>query len=84
MGSSKDDAKREFLSETVLPAELHEFSTKELVDELRTREGVEAYDVPVEGQSRILTQSSRRITDDSTTLIDAEDSGPAIILRIID
>ncbi len=66
---------------------LPKFSTKELVDELRKREGVEAYDVPVEGESNISIWNTGRSPNDvegDTANINATDGGPAIILRITD
>lgn len=57
---------------------LREASIKELVSELRKRDDVDAYDVPENGMSRILTW------DNKTELVDEEHKGAAIILRITD
>lgn len=59
--------------------EIKEHTTKELVEELSKREGVERIETPVEGQDEIATQ--RR---DRSYIHDKIHSGPAIILRIID
>lgn len=82
MGSSKDDTKRDFLTENAEPIDLSEFTLKELVEEIRMRPGVEAIDTPAEGQFSIAVHGSRKVVNDSTLLKHSEDSGPATILRI--
>ncbi len=56
---------------------LNEASTKELVDELRKREGVDAYDVSVDSDSRIILYGHGTEFVDTGT-----EKGAAIILRI--
>ncbi len=51
------------------------FTTKELVEELRKREGVEAFDVKPDKWYVLQMEADRLI---------CPDKGPAIILRIID
>jgi len=82
VGSGKDDARREFLQENQEPVDLHGVSTRELLEELRTRLAVTAYDVPAEGIHNIIIHSSRRIMDRSSLLVAEEDAGPATILKI--
>lgn len=54
---------------------LKEFSTKELMEELRKREGVEAFEVKSDKWYVLQMETDRLI---------CPDKGPAIILRIID
>ncbi len=55
---------------------LKEFSTKDLVDELRKREGVDAYDVSVDSDSRIILYGHGKFVDTGN------EKGAATILRI--
>ncbi len=58
--------------------EIKNISTKDLVEELSGREGVEKFSVPVEGIDTIV------ISENDNTIADDQGEGPAIILRIID
>ncbi len=58
---------------------LSEASTKELVDELRKREGVDVYDVSVDSDSRILLYGHGTEFVDTGT-----EKGATTILRITD
>jgi len=70
--------------------EIKEHTTKELVEELSKREGVERLETPVEGQDEITIEKDRHLSDLVTREIsenyiyDGIQPGPAIILRIID
>lgn len=81
MGSDKDDARRDFLSEHAEQINIRKLSTKELVEE-RTCQGVTAYDVPPGGLWSITIHSSRRILNHSTLVEDSADAGPATFLKI--
>ncbi len=67
---------------------LTKISTKELVEELSKREGVESIDVPVEGQDEIAVETYKNkpttISTKENYIYDSTQDGPAIILRIID
>jgi hypothetical protein len=82
MGSSKDDLKRDFLAENSEPMNLSEIPLRELIEEIRMRPGVKAFDAPAEGQFTLSVHSSRRIVNDSTLLAHSEDAGPATFLKI--
>ncbi len=82
MSSDKDDAKRDFLAENAEPINISEISIKDLIEELRMRPGVTAFDVPAEGQWMLAIHNNRRVVNDSTLLAHSEDAGPATILKI--
>ena len=62
----------------MIELKLKNISTKDLVEELSGREGVEKFVVPVEGTDKIA------IDEKDITIADVDGDGPAIILRIID
>ncbi len=62
----------------MIELEIKNISTKDLVEELSGREGVEKFSVPVEGTDAII------IDEKDNNIEDARGDGPAIILRIID
>ncbi len=82
MGSSGDDARRDYLAENAGPITLGDVPLKELIEEIVTRQGVKVLSVQTEGQWMLAIHNSRRIIDDSTLVVRSEDAGPATILEI--
>jgi hypothetical protein len=82
MGSSPEDAKRDFLEENNPPINLEDVPLKELIEEITARPGVKVLDVQTEGQWMLAVHNSRKIVNDSTLVIREEDAGPATILEI--
>ena len=68
--------------------ELKNYNTKELVEELSKREGVERLDTPVEGKDEIAiekySECPKNLSIKDNYIYDSVQSGPAVILRIID
>lgn len=59
--------------------DIKEFTTADLVEELKYREGVEFILVDVEDRCEVLVDNERDVC-----VYDARRSGPEIVLRIID
>ncbi|WP_313758464.1 BC1881 family protein [Tissierella sp.] len=62
---------------------LKDISTKDLMEELSKRQGVNAYNADYGAKYKIIVRNPGFAEDTGTTTI-KEDNGPAIILEVID